>query len=364
MRIGQALQAGIDGVNRNKRMWFWFYGVTTIWALLVAGPVIGLLLSSLGNSAWAEEMAGNFDFQWIAELIAGKTALPLVPVAWIGVMVFAVASVAHLFLLGGAVPLFCGREEFSTSRFFENCGRNFWRFVRLSLCAAPLYVVVLIIGRILAAIGEKIWGEGSVQAPLVYWGWARLLVLAVLAGLVMVIVDYARIGIVVADSRKSIRSTIAGVRFVFGHFRQTVGLNIALWMAAAVITVFYWELAIVVPQSSLGLVILLFAIRQATVVGKIWVQLLFYSSQTELFVALAPRMEETLPGGRVSVMEDAAFGVPVEDHAADAQPIVAEPASPEPAPEGTTAGVEEVITDAPVEDHAADTQPAITDPSA
>jgi len=299
MTTSQALRAGIYGLRIRKRLWLWFYAISTIWALLVAGPIIGLLLASLGNSAWAEQMAGNFDIQWIAELIAGRTTLPLMPIVWVAVLVFAVASVAHLFLLGGAVGLFCEREGFFTARFFENCGRYFWRFLRLALCAASLYFIVLIIGRVLNSIGEKVWGEGSVQAPLVYWGWGRMLVLLALTGLVTLIVDYARIQLVATESRKTIRSTIASIRFVFSHFRQTTVLCVVLWMLTGFVVSAYWTMANIVQQTSMGLVMLLFVVRQITVLARIWCQLLFYSAQSEFFLASqplpAPKVEEPAP---------------------------------------------------------------------
>src|SRR5262249_51398997 len=143
MTILDALRGGIRALNDRKRLLLLFYAITTIWALAAVAPVMALLFMSLGGSAWPEQMAANFDLQWIAELRAAGVAPFVAPVVT-GSAVLAVATVAHLFLLGGAIQLFCAREQFSAAAFFQGCGKYFWRFVRLALISALLYLAVTI----------------------------------------------------------------------------------------------------------------------------------------------------------------------------------------------------------------------------
>ena len=288
MTITEALRLGIRAIFIRKRMWLLFYALTTIWAAAAVAPVMALLFALLGQSAWAARMAANFDLQFIAELIFGKGPLALNTLMVSAVAVFIVAAVAHLFLLGGAIQLFCGREPFSFTTFFHGCGRHFWRFVRLALVSAPFYVVVVIASRALNGLGNKIWGEGSVETPLIYWGWFRTALVLALLGLVNLAFDYARIRLVSDDSRKAIRGAMAAVRLVFQNFRRTAGLYVAVWMILVVILVAYRGMAGLLAQPTLGIVFVLFLVRQVTVLGRIGVQLLFYSSQSELYLALVP----------------------------------------------------------------------------
>src|SRR5215831_11335948 len=99
MTIARALSQGIRSLNRRKRLCFWFYAVTTIWALAVAIPAITLLSDTLGDSAWADGMTKSFDVQLIAELVARHGTLPLMPLMVFALSVLAIASTAHLFLL-------------------------------------------------------------------------------------------------------------------------------------------------------------------------------------------------------------------------------------------------------------------------
>ena len=324
MTILQALRAAIRALNGRKRLWFWFYGVTTIWALAVAAPAIGLLFVSLGESAWAERMAGNFDLQSIGELAAQHGALPFLPLAVTLVGVFAISAIAHLFLMGGAIQIFCSREEFTLGGFFQGCGRHFWRFVRLALVSVLFYAAVWGVNAGLARIGDKIWGEGSLAAPLVYWGWGSTAVLLALLGLVGLIFDYARIGLVAADSRKALRGAMGAARFVFANFRRTAGLYIVVWAIALTVYAAYFGLSRVVAQTSLAWVLLLFVIRQAMVLAKSWTQLLFCASGVEMYVALTPP----------TVVEPAPAEVPPEPVA---EPLPAVAPEPEAVPDPATA---------------------------
>ena len=160
-------------------------------------------------------------------------------------------------------------------------------------------------------MGDKIWGEGSEATPLVYWGWARFALLLALAGLTGLIFDYARIKLVAADSRKTIRAAIGAVRFVFGNFRKTAGLYVVVWAIALVLLAAYYGVSRVVSQTSLGLVVALFAIRQAMVLAKGWTQLLFYSSGAEMYAGLTPVAVAEMPPAEVVPVAEAAAEVPV-----------------------------------------------------
>lgn len=328
MTISEALRGGIRALNGRKRLWFWFYGVTTIWAVAIAAPAIGVLFSSLGESEWAERMAGNFDLQWIAEVAAQKGGLPFLPLLVTAAAVFAISAIAHVFLLGGAIQLFCARQEFTLGGFFEGCGRHFWRFVRLALVSALFYAVVWGVNRGLARVGEKIWGEGSEATPLMYWGWGRTAVLLALVGLTGLIFDYARIKLVAADSRKAFRGAIGAVRFVFANFRKTAGLYVVVWAIALVLLAAYYGVSRVLTQTSLGPVALLFLVRQAMVLAKGWTQLLFYASGAEMYAALTPVPVVEMPV--VEVMEAATEAAEAEVPVAVEEPApqVPETAAP------------------------------------
>jgi hypothetical protein len=332
MTIPNALRLGVEALSTRKRMWVLFYAVTTLWAVAAVAPAMALLMAVLGESAWAARMAANFDPQFIAELTFGRSGgLPFTTVVAAGIAIAAVAAVAHLFLLGGAIALFCAREPFTSAAFFRGCGKHFWRFVRLALFAALFYVALMAVSRGLSALGNKIWGEGSVETPLVYWSWFRTVFVLALFGLVNLVFDYARIRLVADDSRKAFRGAMASVRFVFRNFGRTAGLYVLLWAVFATILAVYRGIAGMLAAPAMGLILLLFLVRQITVVARVGVQLLFYSSQSEMYLALAPPpvvVAEPLAAEPEAVAEPAAPETAAPPPAAEPE-AVAEPAARE-----------------------------------
>ena len=61
-----------------------------------------------------------------------------------------------------------------------------------------------------------------------------------------------------------------------------------LWLVVLLFLAAYSGVSWLVPQTSLALVILLFLVRQATVLAKVWCRLLFYSAQCALYRDLRP----------------------------------------------------------------------------
>jgi hypothetical protein len=286
MTIFEALKRGIRTLGGAKRLWLLFYVATTVPAAVLAAAAMTVLWGSLGHSAWAARMAGNFDLEWIGEMIAQYGAVPAWPILAALAGAFAIAEVIYLFLLGGALQLFCAREPFSMTGYFGGCGRNFWRLVRLALVSCIFYALVLAIGSLMAAIGRKIWGEGSEAAPLICWGWFRAAVLLCLLGYVNLVFDYARIRLVAEDSRKAFRVAFGSFGFVSTNFGSAAGLYIVTWAIALALIGVYFGLSAALSGAAAAAILLLFVVRQATVLGRIWSRLLFYAGGVELYGSL------------------------------------------------------------------------------
>ena len=275
-------------VNRAKRVWFIFYATLTLLAALPAAALMTIAFQSLGHSAWAEQLGRSFDLEWIGELIARYGVLPAYPVLANLVCVLALSVVVHLFLLGGVIELFAKRQWFSALLFFSGCGNNFWRLVRLALYCLILLAAVAGVSFGLAAIGRKLWGEGSVAAPLIYWNWFRSAVSLFLLGVVNLIFDYAAIRLVAEDSRQSFRGVWRACRFVWKNFSPAARLALVLWMIMLAQLAFYFGLSNLFPQTSVGIILMLLIVRQAVVLARIWSRLLFYASQCEMYDTLTP----------------------------------------------------------------------------
>ena len=291
MTIAEALRRGLRTVFRSGRVLFAFYAATTTAALLITAPAFAIAYQSLGDSAWAHDMTANLDVSWLAEMFAAYGAMPWAPVMVVLIGVGAISAVVYLFLLGGALQVFCTGESF-----FAGCGRNFWRLVRLTLISLVFYAAAWVIYRRFAAAGRAIWGEGSEAGPLIHWNWFSAAVSVCLLALVNLVFDYARVMLVIEDRNQAVRTAIAAWRFVGRNFGRAAGLYAVVGAIAALCLGAYFSISHSFAQSSMALVILLLLVRQVMVFVKIGSRLLFCTTAIEMYRALRPEpAAEALP---------------------------------------------------------------------
>lgn len=307
MTIRDALRRGIQALWRHKRMAVAFYAATTLEALLIAAPAMAFVFYSLGDSAWARQMAGNLDIAWFGEIAAAYGYMPAWPVAALLAGLGAVSLLVYLFLLGGAIGVLLGAESF-----FAASARYFGRMLRLALVSVLFYAVVLIAYNRLGAIGRRIWGGGSAATPLMYWGWFCAAAALLLAGVVDLLFDYGGICLVADDRRSALRAVAAAFRVVWAHPRRTAGLYAAVWAIAGLLFAAYLAVSHTLAQSSIVLVLLLLLARQGMVLAKIWSRLLFYSTAGEMYAALRPQAEAALPEPAVETQPAVRFPSPPE----------------------------------------------------
>ncbi len=281
MTASQALRQGIGMLAHHKRLCLIFYAVTTAAALLIAAPLMTIVVQSLGDSAWAQQMAGNVDIAWLSEVVAANGGMPWIQAAMVLLGVGTVSAVVYVFLLGGALQVFSNGEAF-----FAGCGRNFWRLVRLTVVSLLFYGGAFAFYKGLGRV-NKLWSEGSVATPLVYWGWFRVAVFLVACGFLNLVFDYARVRMVVDDRRSAVRSAIAAFRFVLRHLRSTAGLYIAVCAIAALVMAAFLAFSHT-AQTSAGLALLWLLVGQMMVFAKIWSRLLFCSSACVMYGELKP----------------------------------------------------------------------------
>jgi hypothetical protein len=306
MTIRNAFGEGARSLRRAPRVCWIFYAATTAPALIVAAVLLAIAQTGLGNSAWTHALGANLDASWISEMTAqygGMLVAPLPALMMGGLGIFAVV---YILLLGGALEALC-----AGGRFWAGCGAHFWRLVRLAVFAAICAVPVMILNALLNKVGEKAWGEGSAEAPLIYWAWFRHAVLYGLLGLVNLAFEYGAIRLVMEDSRKAWRALMAAFRLIARHPGKTIGLYLLLSIVLLLVVVTGFAVSRLVPQTTVAAVLLLFLFQQAAVLSKIWIWLLFFPAQAAMWesireVAPPPAAVEPEPVPEVPAFEQAA----------------------------------------------------------
>jgi hypothetical protein len=205
----------------------------------------------------------------VSALLASATA------AWIVVMSF---------LSGGIIDRYARQRPTRAGGFFAACGEHFWRFLRLGVGVGVVYALLFgpvhawLVEGAYARLTREVTVERTaflVRAAL-YVGFTALLAASAL------LFDYARVRIVVEDRRSAFGAVAAAARFLAGHARPVAGLFLLNALAWLAVVAAYAALSPGAPRTDMDLWLVLGA-GQAYIVGRHYLKLLVYASETSLF---------------------------------------------------------------------------------
>jgi len=199
-------------------------------------------------------------------------------------------------------------------RFFRGGGHFFWRFFRLALVAGTctlLAVGVLAgpVARALARFADTEWEPAGYL-----YGLGVALTVALVAGLFLLALDYARIRVARDDARGMLRAYVGGLRFVLRNVLTTYGVAISFIALLVVLMLCYLAYETNAPAAGTWMAIaVLFLIQQFVVFGRVFLRVALVGAERHFYGGMAPA---------ALVVEGAAPGVP-------ASPVPVEPAQPE-----------------------------------
>jgi hypothetical protein len=224
--------------------------------------------SLIGFGAVLENLNGLLDNQPLTAAIVGVTA------AWL---------LVWSFLSGGVIDRYARGRATRAHGFFGACGVHFWRFVRLGLAACLVYSVLF--------AGIHVWlfdgaypvltRNMTVERSAFLLRLACYAVFGALLLLCNVVFDYARIRIVVEDRRSALGAIAAAARFVRRHKGAVVLylLNAGLFLALVLLYAIADPGA---PGAGLSMWLVL-ALGELYILGRHYLKLLFYASETSFF---------------------------------------------------------------------------------
>ncbi len=307
-----AVRAFRGGVRRVNDAPLILAGAVLV-TLAVALPlslVLGRTLSShLGASAAADMALEHANYDWWLEFSAqasglGSTFTPSVigfaavlrnasglldnqPVAaTIGAITIA-WLVVWSFLAGGVLDRYARQRPTFTYGFFGACGRHFWRFLRLGVIAWCAYLVLFgtVHGWILESGFARLTRDTTVERTAFAIRTGGYVVFGTLLALSAMVFDYARVRIVVEDRRSAFGAVIAAVRFIGRHRRKVLGLFLLNAMALLALVAAYGALSPGAPRTDMHMWLVLL-LGQAYIVGRHYLKLVVYASETTLFQGL------------------------------------------------------------------------------
>jgi len=301
-----AFREGIRRVNHAPAVIAGMFAVTLLVSLPLAYALDTMIASHLSSSLAAESLANGTNYDWWQEFSAQATGLattfvPTIsgfaavlnnvsrfldraPLAATIVGVTAAWMVLWSFLSGGVIDRFARARRTRSQGFFGACGMHVWRLFRLGMLAAIVYGILF--GFVQRWIFDDAYEWITHDITVERTGFAVRLAGYVAFGLLLIacniVFDYARIRIVVEDRRSAIAATLAAARFVRRHSAAVLGLYGLNAVAFLLLIAVYALVARGAPGSGAAMWIAL-GLGELYIVGRHYLKLLFYASETAFF---------------------------------------------------------------------------------
>jgi hypothetical protein len=279
--------------------------VTLLLALPLAVALRGMLAEHLGASVAAGTAASGVNFDWWNEFLAqaagiGQTFVPAIlgfaavmknlstladagPLPTVIASVVTANIVVSVFLLGGVLDRLARDRSVGSRGFFAACGVFFFRFLRLGAIAGLVYYFLftwlhpLLLDNAFLALTRDV----TVERTAFGYRVGLYLVFAAALLFVNVLVDYAKIRMVVEDRRSAIGAVAASMRFVRRHTGAAFGLYLLNTMVFLTVLLLYFMTA---PGAAGGITAwLALLIGQLYIVLRVMVRVMFAASQIALF---------------------------------------------------------------------------------
>ena len=283
MSVFQAIGTGIGTTLRKPRLLVILWVVNIVYAAVVAFPLVFLAQTELGHSYLGSNVR-SFDLMWLGEAVLKyQDALPAVGG---GLVVSALLFlVLYIFLNGGIIGRLLDREGRTTLQaFLSDCGRYFWRFVRLFL--ASLVFLILTFGVILRLLSAlvNVWVENAwTEWTSVILRNLHFLVALLLLSVVHMVFDYARIAVVADEETKVLRALRRAFHFLKKRFFRSWALYLLIIGGFVAGTVFFNAVFGLLSGPTVLFVLLGFVWMQLNVLFRIWVKVLFFAAQAEFY---------------------------------------------------------------------------------
>ena len=300
-----AVRSGLDRARRAPAVVFGTLALTLFVSIPLAIALRGMLEAHLGASLAADSALRGANYEWWQEFQAQATGLGttfLPSIIGFGAVLLNISSlldnlplattiagataawlVLWSFLAGGVLDRLARNRPTRARGFFGACGAHAGGLIRLGLIALAVYAALfawlhpLLFDRLLARATH----ETTVERTAFFARVGMYALFGLLLLLVNLVIDYARVRLVVEDRRSAIGAVIASIRFVRANAGAAAGVYLVNALLFLVLLALY---ALAAPGASApGLLILLAG--EVYILARHYLKLAFYGSEAALFQA-------------------------------------------------------------------------------
>jgi hypothetical protein len=275
---------GFVTANKKGRVLVYLWLVNFLFSLLLVTPFYFLLQKDFSRSLAGERLSQGFDFLWLGDIIYKYQDVAPLFVGWMLVpSIFFL--LLQIFLNGGVIGRIVAQEErVSLSNFFGDCGKYFWRFLRVFLISLIGYILVFsVFGRGIVALLKAWTKNASTQWTIISASFLRLFAFLLLFSVIKMFFDYVKVGLAAEESKKALRGTLLNFAFLGKRFFKAWALFLFVGLAFIALSLLYLVVARNLPKTGLIPMIIVFLWQQAYIFGRAWTSVLFFSTEYHFF---------------------------------------------------------------------------------
>jgi hypothetical protein len=303
MQMIRCFLAGIREATANWKMVLLLLIANILFAIPLAIPVLLLFTQTAGGTIMSQRLYGdNLDAIWFSDFINGRTGSSPLAFGFQSLVMLVILAIGYLLantlFAGGAIEVFTSQDRrFTMRKFWGGCGAYLWRFVRLTLISFIFYGIAFGIFLFLVWRISESSKEATVEKPGVMKQLAALLILLLMASVVNMVFDYARIGAVVNDRHRMFKEIFKAARITFRNFPSVFGLYLMLSITGLTLFALLVWFRGLVHQTSLGAILLAVTIGQIAMATRMWVRMAHYAAEVEMYRSFALQTATAGPRG-------------------------------------------------------------------
>lgn len=307
MTLSDIIVRSVTAANRSWRVIVILYGSIFLFAAAAALGFQSALSSGFGDSMLPEGMLNGFDSTVYNDFMrANKGFLgPFISQAmWLTVL----WMILHAFFGGGILAALKRGSWSSVAEFFSDCGTYLGRFILLLLISAFLLLILGTVWMMIVGVLYSAMTAGSItEVPNVIGFFLAAVVFLVPMMIIMMIVDYARVRIVVEETQSVLAATWQSTKFVFVNFFAVFGWQLSMMLLLVLLSALYWQLSEGLPMATGLGIFFAFVVQQVSVASRIWARLVTISGQIQLHESRSAGVVST---GAVGFVPPAALPLP------------------------------------------------------
>ncbi|HTY37174.1 MAG TPA: hypothetical protein VMH23_08680 [Bacteroidota bacterium] len=284
MNIIRAFSSGVRRATAEPKMVVVLYVCNFLLALPIALAFHAALVAGFGSSMAPSSLMSGLDFTtWQDFMGAHGAELSALfgQMKWVIIL----SMLVNTFLAGGILSVLKdSRGGFTASRFFEGCGAYLLRFLRLFvLFAVVLLVVAMIAGVVMGILTDALTAHSTSEVTDFWVHIFTAFVVLIPMLLVLMIADYAKVGIVLNEETGVMKSAWKAVGFVFSHFFSTLGLEVLMLLVPILLFALYVFADLSIGMSSGVTMIIMVLIQQLFIAMKAWTRILIFEGNLTLY---------------------------------------------------------------------------------